>query len=373
MNSEETKTENFIKNLRHVALTSTEAQSMRERLVAYSDLHAISESAETVSTRAVRSTFSISSFSFLYAYPRVIGAAALVFVLLISGTGVSYAAENTLPGQILYPVKVSIVEPIQGALITNVAQQAEWQDQLADRRLTEASTLAAENKLATSTQEYLEQATAQHVALAQQDATDLADSGNEDAALSVRSDLEARLSAHADFLALIAPKLAADDDATTTNAVIALLQGVEQDRTQAEIAREATEAKLASTTIAANITVQTSSATFAPEGSDQNVTVQTDVVTPGPTTPAQQKTIAFIGQENNDRQSEENSILRKSSALFRLLPGMTAPTTTASTTMWFVASSTDASSTATTTHFRILIKQQGNVVAPSETISAPKP
>jgi hypothetical protein len=280
-----TKTpENFIKDLRHVALTASEALTMRERLVAYSDLHAVPAESAVGSK--------VSVLSFFYSYPRVAAGSALALILLVSGTGISYAAEGTLPGQILYPVKVAIVEPMQGALITSTEGQAEWQDQLASRRLAEAATLASEHKLATTTQAYLEQSAAQHVALAQQDATELADSGNESAALTVQSDLAINLSTHAAFLASITPTNATT--ATTTGVVIALVQDAEHDHMQVQSLRAAQKADYASTTILA--VASNDSTGDAMEGTSTEGTSMHAV------------------------------------ALFKLAPGMLVPTTTSTTT-----------------------------------------
>lgn len=72
-----------------------------------------------------------------------------LLVLVGSGGGVSYASLKTLPGDILYKVKVEIAEPIVDALIFSPKAQAEQEATKAIRRLDEAWKLAQENKLTT--------------------------------------------------------------------------------------------------------------------------------------------------------------------------------------------------------------------------------
>src|SRR3989344_2555721 len=81
-------------------------------------------------------------------------AAALVLVL-VSGTGISYAAESALPGDVLYAVKTKVNEPVKVARATNAEAKAEAQMELAERRIEEATTLAAEGRLDEATQESL--------------------------------------------------------------------------------------------------------------------------------------------------------------------------------------------------------------------------
>ena len=81
-------------------------------------------------------------------------AAALVLVL-VGGTGISYAAENALPGDSLYSVKTYVNEPVRVALATNAEAKAEVQIELAERRIDEAATLAAEGRLDNATQQDL--------------------------------------------------------------------------------------------------------------------------------------------------------------------------------------------------------------------------
>jgi hypothetical protein len=255
--------EDFIQKLGSVKqwlrLSTSEAQSMRERLVAYADMHA-TPATSVVSPYAFH-------FSFRFFYSRAFVASALIFILIIgTGTSVTYAAGNSLPGQALYPVKVHVAEPIEGVVIAatgGTSGTANWQNTLAERRLTEASTLAAENKLASSTQTYLENQVALHVDQSNNDSAKLAAAGDTQAASDVRTNLEARLAAHAELLALIAPRLAAAGDATTTSQVALLLSDVGHEQEAVLFDRDG-EAVVASSTASSSSETGTSATTTIP-------------------------------------------------------------------------------------------------------------
>jgi hypothetical protein len=225
--------ENFIEPLRHLTLSKTEAHDMRERLIAYADMHNV------VTPLAQPSVF----FTYIRTmqFSRGVSVASLMVVFLVGSVGVSYAAENTLPGEPLYAVKVSIAEPLHTALITSPSEKAEWENELAGRRLAEASTLASQNKLASSTQTYLAQAVAEHVANSEASTASIEASGDAPKALAIKSDLEAQLSAHVDVLALMTPRLVAEGDGTTTSAVLALAENVDASRANVTRSREAIE------------------------------------------------------------------------------------------------------------------------------------
>ena len=93
--------------------------------------------------------------SFVHAFRfRYVSVTALALVLAI-GVGTSYAAEDALPGDPLYGIKVNVNEPLQGALATTPSAQAQWNTDLATRRLEEAEALVAEGKLSATDEQQL--------------------------------------------------------------------------------------------------------------------------------------------------------------------------------------------------------------------------
>ncbi len=74
---------------------------------------------------------------------RMPAMAALGLVLLgASGFGLAYAAEDALPGDVLYPIKLHVTEPIIGTFQRTPEQQAAWAVEQVRRRLAEVHSRA---------------------------------------------------------------------------------------------------------------------------------------------------------------------------------------------------------------------------------------
>ncbi|GEM_PF-2189283 len=79
----------------------------------------------------------------------------LLLTILFSG-GISYAAEGALPNDLLYPIKISVNEPVRGFATFGEKAKADWQTRLAQRRLEETETLASNGSLDEETQARLQ-------------------------------------------------------------------------------------------------------------------------------------------------------------------------------------------------------------------------
>lgn len=144
------------------------------------------------------------SFTAILFSRRSAYALASIFLLVTVGAGTTYASESSLPGDTLYPVKVSISEPLQGVLIPTVRGKASWHAKLAERRLDEAATLAAAHMLDAKTGTYLAAAFNTNVDASLHDADSLERAGDFDDATRVKDGLEATVTAHAAILRLVA-------------------------------------------------------------------------------------------------------------------------------------------------------------------------
>jgi hypothetical protein len=95
-------------------------------------------------------------------------APALAMLLLFSAVGASYAAEGTVPGQLLYPVKVHVTEPAREALALTPEAKVAWETERLKRRIEEAQILAVRGELTEAHSEMLAtQVTQQGARLAQ--------------------------------------------------------------------------------------------------------------------------------------------------------------------------------------------------------------
>src|SRR3990167_9089370 len=86
----------------------------------------------------------LSPFLFFVRSHAPILSMSLVLVLL---GGVSVAAENSLPGNVLYPMKVSVTEPLRDIIKIKPEEKIKWQAEKATRRLMEAEILSVQNRL----------------------------------------------------------------------------------------------------------------------------------------------------------------------------------------------------------------------------------
>lgn len=83
--------------------------------------------------------------SFLFSAPRLATAFSVLIVAL--GTVTFAAAENSLPGDILHPLKIKISENVRSLLVVSKEAKAQWQIERANRRMVEIEKLADSGKL----------------------------------------------------------------------------------------------------------------------------------------------------------------------------------------------------------------------------------
>ena len=141
--------------------------------------------------------------------PRSV-AASLIVALFASTAGISYAAEGALPGDILYPVKTRVNEPLRGALALSVSAKTEWAMDVAGERIKEATTLAASGRLTPEARQEIQANFEEHARQATKDISRQANTSPERGAeTAVR--FEAQLSEYERVLTQ-APHISGDRD-----------------------------------------------------------------------------------------------------------------------------------------------------------------
>lgn len=150
-------------------------------------------------------------------YRVAIFAAALLVVVLGAG-GTVYAAQGSLPGDVLYPIKIHVTEAIETALAVTPTQKAQVQAALASRRLEEAQALAAQGRLNASTTQALTENFAAHAQAAQALATSLQTSDPE-AAAQISIGTAADLTANSEVLEDLGDRSTNDDTRRATRAL----------------------------------------------------------------------------------------------------------------------------------------------------------
>lgn len=118
---------------------------------------------------------------------------AFFIVLSLVGGGTSFAAEGTLPGDPLYPIKIHVNEEVVAALSLSSRAKADWETTRAERRLKEAAALAAENKLDADTENVLKTSFKTHSERTKQYINRMEENGDIDEAVLTASRLESSL------------------------------------------------------------------------------------------------------------------------------------------------------------------------------------
>jgi hypothetical protein len=192
-----------------VSLTESEKLRMRSALVSYMQLRPMPRHVAVARMPGYLTTLF---------WHRALAFVALLAVLG-SSAGVSYAAESSLPGDLLYSVKTAINEPVRGALATTPSAKATWAMGVASQRATEAATLAAEQRLDPQTQSELASSLVAHAQVAEQALDEQATSAPQ-VSVQEAARFEARLSEYERVIASIA-----EDDADSVPTMAAAIRG----------------------------------------------------------------------------------------------------------------------------------------------------
>lgn len=122
-------------------------------------------------------------------------AIVLIVALLIAG-GATVSAENALPGDILFPVKISVNEKARALFALSDEAKAKVEVKLAERRLEEAAKLAAEGRLNADAGAQVELNFEEFADRVETRIEKMKVEGKANAALEATSNFEAALEAH---------------------------------------------------------------------------------------------------------------------------------------------------------------------------------
>ncbi len=126
--------EQRIKRATQVSMSEKERAQTRDFLVSYMRMHPA-----RARIAAKRRTWSF--------HPYAVIAGLLIVALGGSSAGAASLAENALPGDLLYPIKVNVNEEVRAALASTPEKKADVALARAERRIDELNTLAARGEL----------------------------------------------------------------------------------------------------------------------------------------------------------------------------------------------------------------------------------
>ena len=132
----------------------------------------------------------------LHPLPIILG---LVVAISMS---TSYAAEGTLPGDVLYPVKTTVNEEVRGWFAFSSKGQLAYEQNIAERRLEEAEQLAFHGRLNDETRAEIVERFNERASRVEEHIEKLED----ESAVEASSDFEARLKAHGAILVHLTSK-----------------------------------------------------------------------------------------------------------------------------------------------------------------------
>jgi hypothetical protein len=127
--------EQFNKEAEKIKMTPEERGLVRERILSFMEVHTLPQTeTEVVTPRA--------SFASYFHYWKQAGVAFVVMLMLTP-----VLAEDALPGDMLYPLKVRINEEVRGYLAFSPHEKIAWETTRIERRLAEARLLSLSGEL----------------------------------------------------------------------------------------------------------------------------------------------------------------------------------------------------------------------------------
>lgn len=175
----------------HPVLSKTEKHRFRNRLEGFMNVNKLPQNREFIPAQELKPSWAELLLQSVLPRTVVLGCA-----FLIVGSGVAYAAEDAVPGDFLYPLKVDIVEQIRTRLTFSEQEKAKWEGTRALRRLEEVEQLSATDELTHDTLVRLQGSFEKHVEDAERHIDSVADTGDIQTAQQLSGDLEVFLRAH---------------------------------------------------------------------------------------------------------------------------------------------------------------------------------
>mgnify|MGYP000228438078 CR=1 FL=1 len=205
-----------------ISLTASEAAILRERLAAYMEYHPLPVAA-TAAPRKKIFNDSFIEVSMPARYTRSLVAFSVVALLVIVPT----LAEQAIPGDVLYPIKVQVNEEVRSTFASDGYEKIAWETKRLERRISEARLLAKEGKLTSDIEAGVIAAVQLHAKATEAEINTLRTSDGEAAALASLT--------LASVLDIQSAALKANDTGSTTRGMSTVLLASALDIAQANV------------------------------------------------------------------------------------------------------------------------------------------
>lgn len=229
--------EDIFKSAREkIFLSADERRELREHLKAYALFHPVrNRPMERLYYRQGSYFYSLQVFLRKRIMPII-----LILALMFGGGGVSYAAENALPGDALYQIKVNVNEEVRDLVSITPEAKADWESRLVERRLEEAEQLVAGGALDPALQGIIEEKIAEHIEKVETHLAQVEEKKDIARASEISSNLETALRVHGEVFVKIKEKKAqkiamatasaAGTEAVTADTDVAIAKSSSDDR-----------------------------------------------------------------------------------------------------------------------------------------------
>ena len=220
--------ENFIGSLKQIRLTEEEKVSIAttlgfsvrnrsdarlqshresmntEQFLALAQGVRLSPAEHVLIKEAILEKASESGSSWILGFKRLTSVVASVLIVTTAGGALAYAAEDSLPGDFLYPLKIHVTEAVRAGLQRTPGEATEWESERAERRLREAEELAARGTLSEEASEGIRVRFLQHAVRVREGMMILAKTDADlPGAQAIGAEFEAGMNAHLKALMLI--------------------------------------------------------------------------------------------------------------------------------------------------------------------------
>lgn len=191
-----------ISDIHDISMTSSEKKMMLSHILKYKQL--------------IQSPWTVFSFKSWLKTHQLVSVIAIILIVAVSGNSIVSASQSSLPGDILYPIKVSVTEPIRMATIINPVQKAETRTELVRTRYEEMEILASRGELDEKKERIITDLIDRHVADISKNIESVKNSAPDDAE-DVSITVQASIDAHAKILDDIKVKTYDSDQSERTS------------------------------------------------------------------------------------------------------------------------------------------------------------
>ena len=209
-----------LKELKQIKLEDDTKARMRERISLYASLKPSAHTHQVRQYERVRFSAFFSS--------RMSKVLATSLVIVIAGVSSISAAEGTIPGDLLYPVKVHVNEEVRALFALSSQSKAELEVSRLTRRLEEAEQLAVQGKLSAEAESELAERIGTHSRAARGHIAESERAGEALAVQRVEATLISTIAAHdgviTDLAAARISQLQEDDEPASLETVRSVLQ-----------------------------------------------------------------------------------------------------------------------------------------------------